>query len=221
MDNAINEKMNYILCNKVSSAKRLGLVEGASAFLNNVLGTAMMMISMAGGAFFVYSRRTLSRSLDWHCTIIKLYYLAFYSSWRHYVKGESVIVSAQRLNEIYELPSYMQKEKQKEGDLGDTDVNIIDAQFSYGDICILDHASASFYKGYINGIIGESGSGKSTLLKIISGLYSIDQGQILIESNANTSPHMIFLRTVRMCPTDQLIFRDTVGWKYLYGKAKR
>ena len=220
MDNAINEKMNYILCNKVSSAKRLGLVEGASAFLNNVLGTAMMMISMAGGAFFVIQGELEVGAL------IGIVQLSNYIIWPFTALGDIMskvnqsIVSAQRLNEIYELPSYIQKEKQKEGTWEITDVNIIDAQFSYGDICILDHASASFYKGYINGIIGESGSGKSTLLKIISGLYSIDQGQILIESNGQHIATHDISAYCAYVPTDQLIFRDTVAGNICMAKQR-
>ena len=44
---------------------------------------------------------------------------------------------------------------------------------------VLDNVSFTFQQGKTNLIIGESGSGKTTLLKILIGLYSADQGDVL------------------------------------------
>ena len=44
---------------------------------------------------------------------------------------------------------------------------------------VLDNVSFTFQQGKTNLIIGESGSGKTTLLKILIGLYSSDQGDVL------------------------------------------
>ena len=44
---------------------------------------------------------------------------------------------------------------------------------------VLDNVSFTFQQGKTNLIIGESGSGKTTLMKILIGLYSSDQGDVL------------------------------------------
>ena len=44
---------------------------------------------------------------------------------------------------------------------------------------VLDNVTFTFQQGKTNLIIGESGSGKTTLLKILIGLYSSDQGDVL------------------------------------------
>ena len=46
-----------------------------------------------------------------------------------------------------------------------------------------DNVSFKIYKGEKVGIIGFNGAGKSTLLKIISGVYSPDEGDVIINGN--------------------------------------
>lgn len=44
---------------------------------------------------------------------------------------------------------------------------------------ILDNINFDIYEGEIVGLVGKNGAGKSTLLKIMTGLYSYDEGEIL------------------------------------------
>jgi ABC-type sugar transport system ATPase subunit len=43
----------------------------------------------------------------------------------------------------------------------------------------LTDVSVDFYPGTVHVLVGENGAGKSTLIKMMSGMYSIDQGRIL------------------------------------------
>ena len=43
----------------------------------------------------------------------------------------------------------------------------------------LDGASLNVYGGKVMGLLGENGAGKSTLMKVIVGIYSQDQGQMI------------------------------------------
>lgn len=45
----------------------------------------------------------------------------------------------------------------------------------------LDDVSVDFLKGEVHGIVGENGAGKSTLMKILSGVYSLDEGEIYLD----------------------------------------
>ena len=45
----------------------------------------------------------------------------------------------------------------------------------------LDDVSLHVHPGEVLGLIGQNGAGKSTLMKILSGVYSIDQGDIYFE----------------------------------------
>ena len=48
-------------------------------------------------------------------------------------------------------------------------------------VVALDNVDVSFQAGSIHGIVGENGAGKSTLIKILTGVYTPDQGKVIIE----------------------------------------
>jgi ribose transport system ATP-binding protein len=52
---------------------------------------------------------------------------------------------------------------------------------SFPGVQALDNVSLQVQPGEVLGLIGQNGAGKSTLMKILSGVYSIDQGEIYFE----------------------------------------
>jgi ABC-type sugar transport system ATPase subunit len=51
----------------------------------------------------------------------------------------------------------------------------------FGGTLALDHVRLALHEGHVHALMGENGAGKSTLGKIISGVYSADEGQIFFE----------------------------------------
>lgn len=51
----------------------------------------------------------------------------------------------------------------------------------FGDTKVLKNVSLSLNRGEVHALVGGNGAGKSTLMKIMTGVYSKDEGQILIE----------------------------------------
>lgn len=52
---------------------------------------------------------------------------------------------------------------------------------SFPGVLALDNVSLHVHAGEVLGLIGQNGAGKSTLMKILSGVYSIDTGSIMLE----------------------------------------
>ncbi|HEX7973049.1 MAG TPA: sugar ABC transporter ATP-binding protein [Anaerolineales bacterium] len=51
---------------------------------------------------------------------------------------------------------------------------------SFPGVRALNDVSVEFYPGEIHALVGENGAGKSTLIKIICGIYSPDQGEVIL-----------------------------------------
>jgi ABC-type multidrug transport system ATPase subunit len=64
--------------------------------------------------------------------------------------------------------------------LKDVMVYIKDVTKKYGDTSVLKGFSLEILKGEIMCLLGANGSGKSTLVNILSGLTSMDDGDILM-----------------------------------------
>ncbi|MBF6670306.1 sugar ABC transporter ATP-binding protein [Glutamicibacter sp. FBE19] len=55
---------------------------------------------------------------------------------------------------------------------------------SFGAVTVLDDVHLQLRAGEVLGLVGENGAGKSTLIKILTGLYTLDSGQIELAGQA-------------------------------------
>lgn len=61
---------------------------------------------------------------------------------------------------------------------------------SFGPVHVLDHVDLHVEPGEVIGLVGDNGAGKSTLMKIVTGMYTPDEGKILLsgENIVDSSP---------------------------------
>lgn len=69
-------------------------------------------------------------------------------------------------------------------------IQIKDISKHFGDFQALNPINLTIQEGELVGLLGPSGSGKTTLLRIIAGLESADQGQILFAGKDVTNLHV-------------------------------
>lgn len=51
----------------------------------------------------------------------------------------------------------------------------------FAQTAVLDHVSLTIRQGEVHALMGENGAGKSTLMKILMGIYSKDEGELLLD----------------------------------------
>ena len=59
-------------------------------------------------------------------------------------------------------------------------ITMRDISKSFPGVKALDHAQFTLRKGEIHALMGENGAGKSTLIKVLTGVYSLDAGEIRV-----------------------------------------
>ncbi len=93
--------------------------------------------------------------------------------------------------------------------------------FIYDDTNIkaLNNVSFSVKKGETLAILGKTGSGKSSILTLISRLYDVTNGTILIDGMPIQDVHLFDLRNnIGIVPQDAFLFSDTIKNNIKFGK---
>lgn len=87
-------------------------------------------------------------------------------------------------------------------------LEIKDIHKHFGPVRASDGVSLTVEKGTLHGILGENGAGKSTLMKILSGFYSADSGQVLLDGEVLDleSPADAIESGIGMLHQDPLVF---------------
>jgi len=95
-------------------------------------------------------------------------------------------------------------------------VELNNVSFSYGDNRVFDHLSLSLPVHCHTAIVGASGSGKTTLGRLLVGLLSPQQGQILL----NGQPDSALQRSARIAyiPQQPMLFNDTIEANIRFGR---
>lgn len=131
------------------------------------------------------------------------------------------INSAQRIFEILDsVPDVLEKPDAKSLKPIKGDVELRDVHFGYEpNKPVLKGISFHAKAGEVIGIVGRSGAGKSTLANLISRLYDVDKGAILIDGVDVRDVKLQDLRDqIGMVLQDTYLFHGTVAENIAYSK---
>lgn len=95
-------------------------------------------------------------------------------------------------------------------------LTVKDVGFSYENKHVLENFNAEFHSGKLNYIIGKSGCGKSTLIDIMSGLYSVNEGSILLDSKKINETE--FVEKISVMHQENYLFNNTLRFNLTFGK---
>ena len=93
---------------------------------------------------------------------------------------------------------------------------------SFPGVKALQNVDFALRKGEIHALMGENGAGKSTLIKVLTGVYSMDEGKIQMgesgENIVNRSPQEAQEHGISI-PGSELVSQSVSGRKSLYRKG--
>ncbi|MDR1929431.1 MAG: ATP-binding cassette domain-containing protein, partial [Treponema sp.] len=89
---------------------------------------------------------------------------------------------------------------------------------TFSTVCVLNKVDFDICPGEVHALIGENGAGKSTLVKIVAGVYSPSEGQILLDDKPVSfrSPHAAREAGIALIHQEPLTFQDLNVTENLY-----
>ncbi len=152
-------------------------------FLNAVVYTCIILISWFGAKFIVLDGTLTTGellSLFSYCLNI-LMSLMFFAM--IFIMITMSIASVKRIYEVLEEESTIKNCDKPLYDVLDGSIEFKNVVFGYNKTAerpVLDHINLKIESGETIGVLGGTGSAKSTLVSMISRLYDVDEGQVLV-----------------------------------------
>ena len=130
--------------------------------------------------------------------------------------------SQKRINEfLKEVPEIRNTSSDSFKIKGDIEFKNVSITYDDTNITALKDVSFSVKKGQKVAILGKTGSGKSSITNLISRLYDVDNGTVLIDNTPIKEINLIDLRKdIGFVPQDPFLFSDTISNNIKFGNEK-
>lgn len=146
-------------------------------------------------------------------TYIKQFFVPISNLADSYTTIQSALVSSERIFELLDQQEYMEDlDKGISMDHMEGNIEFKNVYFSYNNKdWILKNISFNINKGQTAAFVGETGAGKTTIISLISGFYTIQKGEILIDGiNINDIKKRDIRRNIAVVLQDVFLFSGTI-----------
>lgn len=128
--------------------------------------------------------------------------------------------SQKRINEFLKIEPDIQNQNPNSSTI-EGSIRFENVSFTYEDTDIqaLHNISFTLNKGETLALLGKTGSGKSTLLALLSRLYEVQKGKVLIDNQEIKNLNLFDLRNrIGIVPQDAFLFSDSIKNNIKFGK---
>ena len=214
---------NLVNLSLESKAKSMSLAKVQSLFgplMLALIGVSNLVVIYFGGMMYIDgSIKSIGTIAEFILYVNMLTWPVASLGWVSSMVQEAE-ASQKRINEFLKIEPEI-KNNSKEHSIIKGAISFKNVSFTYEDTNIkaLDNISFTVNKGETLAILGKTGSGKSSILSLISRLYDVTQGSILIDGKEISSVHLFDLRnSIGIVPQDAFLFSDSIKNNIKFGK---
>ncbi len=213
---------NFDELSQASKEKQLHLVRIQAFFFPMMvllIGISNLIVIYIGGKQYIDGIISLGTVSEFIIYVNMLTWPVATIGWVTSIVQEAE-ASQKRINEFLKIEPEIRNTNTTPSDIKGA-IEFKDVHFTYDDTNIKALQGLSFKvgSGETLAIIGKTGSGKSTILDLISRLYDVDSGDILIDAKEVSTLNLNSLRNaIGYVPQEAFLFSDTIKNNIKFGK---
>lgn len=218
-------QQNMIALSEESKTKSMKLAKVQALFgplMIALIGVSNLVVIYVGGLMYIDGR------IDSIGTIAEFILYVNMLTWPVASLGwvssmvQEAEASQKRINEFLKIKPEITNNNPEHSAINGS-IAFENVTFTYDDtnIIALNNVSFTIEKGETLAILGKTGSGKSTVLSLISRLYDVGKGHILIDGKEISQVNLFDLRdSIGIVPQDAFLFSDTIKNNIKFGKEE-
>ena len=206
-----------------SKAKSMNLAKVQSLFgplMLALIGVSNLVVIYFGGMMYINgSIKSIGTIAEFILYVNMLTWPVASLGWVSSMIQEAE-ASQKRINEFLKIQPDIQNNHQGKSIINGK-IEFKNVNFIYDDTNIkaLQKVSFSINKGETLAILGKTGSGKSSILSLISRLYDVTDGEVLIDDKKINTINLYDLRnSIGIVPQDAFLFSDSIKNNIKFGK---
>jgi ATP-binding cassette, subfamily B, multidrug efflux pump len=186
-----------------------------------ITGTSIILLILIGGNMVINNQLTLGDVAAFLFFLGMLIWPTIAFGWVANIVQQAD-ASLKRLHAIYDEEIEIRETTETDSSIDSIDGEIIfeDVTFRYGDSLpnVLNKINLKIAKGSTLAIVGHTGVGKTSLINLVSRLFDVSSGNILIDGkNIKSIPVDVLRKNIGMVPQETFLFSDTLENNILYG----
>lgn len=216
-------QQNLVDLSLESKAKSMSLARVQSLFgplMLGLIGISNLVVVYFGGMMYINgSIKNIGTIAEFILYVNMLTWPVASLGWVSSMVQEAE-ASQKRINEFLKIQPEIQN-NHPEKSVIKGEIAFKNVSYTYHDTGIqaLKDVSFTINRGETLAILGKTGSGKSTVLSLISRLYEVTAGQILIDGKPIDQVNLYDLRnSIGIVPQDAFLFSDTIKNNIKFGK---
>ena len=186
-----------------------------------ITGTSIILLILIGGGMVIKEQLTLGDIAAFLFFLGMLIWPTIAFGWVANIIQQAD-ASLMRLQTIYDEEIEIKESNKTDNSIEQIDgaIKFENVSFKYGDELpeVLTKINLDIPKGSTLAIVGHTGVGKTSFVNLISRLFDVTSGNILIDGkNIKSIPLNILRKNIGMVPQETFLFSDTLENNILYG----